>query len=179
MYGELSDSYNNEFGTVSPVVNRAAVSILEKTQAFANRVIHDEHLGNQLLSKATANVSRVLDRDAGHITNLPGFLLKSYKRLVLAEAKKRQYRSDLEAKWINDVSAKFGQLSHNPEEKLIQDILLKEVTAQMDDWTREVYQLRVLGYEYRDLVPKYGRAENAIRSKLSKKIARLARIFTL
>ena len=45
----------------------------------------------------------------------------------------------------------------------------------MDDWTREVFDYLRLGYKYEELVPHCGSAANVIRSKFSKKIARLAR----
>jgi hypothetical protein len=175
MFPKIEDCYSDEFGMISPVVLCEAEKIWILAKNFAVKLLQDEHLGQQLLTKASANVSRSIEKDAQHIQNLSGFLLKSYKRLVLAEAKKRKYRNELEEKWVYDLSRNFEQLPCNAEEKLVRQILLTEITAQMDSWTKQVFQLRALGYEYRDLVPKFGTAENIIRSKLSKKISSLAK----
>jgi pyruvate-formate lyase len=175
MIPKIDDNYSDEFGKISTVVYNEAEKLWKIAKHFAEQVLQDEQLGQQLLTKASANVSRILENDPNYVENLSGFLFKSYKRLVLAEAKKRKYRGELEQIWIAETAAKFEYLPHTTEEKLIQQILLTEITSQMDSWTKQVFQLRCLGYEYSELVPKFGKAENVIRSKLSKKISGIAK----
>jgi hypothetical protein len=121
--------------------------------------------------RAVASVSRMRNKDPGAIKNLPAYLFFSYKRLLLANLEKENgHRTKL-----NEWAAATNMSEPDDDDATLdRRILLNELKLQMDDWTREVFELQCLGYKYEELVPEYGAAANVIRSRYSKNISRLA-----
>ncbi|HEX8251046.1 MAG TPA: hypothetical protein VF599_22925, partial [Pyrinomonadaceae bacterium] len=99
------------------------------------------------------------------------YLFFSYKRLLLANLEKENgHRTKL-----NEWAAATNMSEPDDDDATLdRRILLNELKLQMDDWTREVFELQCLGYKYEELVPEYGAAANVIRSRYSKNISRLA-----
>lgn len=164
----IEAAYKDEFGEVDPEVYQTAKEIWSPAKSFALRLFHDSHRGLDLLLKAVVKVSRA--RKTVEINNLKGYLFLTYKRLVLAELEKENgHRRILAEHYDTD------GFNTKPEDDLNKKILINELRRRMDDWMREVFDFLSLGYNYEDLVPRYGKAANIIRSKYSKKTAKLAR----
>ena len=64
--------------------------------------------------------------------------------------------------------------SHRISEALNDQILIEEVMAQMDSWTRKVFELRVLGHQFEDIAQMYKTSPKLLRSKFHKEIKKLS-----
>ena len=172
IWPDIEEAYMGEFGPVNPEVHRAAGERWPQAEKLAERILNDPEEGFRLMQKAVALVSRVLTTQPAGISNLPAYIYSTYKHLVLYELEKANGHRRLEADRLADLQP--TTIPENEEESLNQKILLNELELRMDNWTREVFQMRKLGYGYKELVPQYGPAANAIRSKLSKNLRDLA-----
>lgn len=169
IFPPLDSPYVEEFGFIDPVVYLAAQEQWAQAERLAIELLNDAHEGLRLMLKAVASVSRVRHKDPNSIKKLPAYLFFSYKRLLLAELEKENgHHARLAAH-----EAESGK-GETDEEKLNRQILINEIRRQMDEWTREVFDLLCLGYKYEDLVPECGSAANVIRSKYHKKVEKLA-----
>jgi hypothetical protein len=171
VFPQISDSYIEEFGEIDLEVYQVAKQLWIQAEKFILRILDDSPKGVRLMLKASVNVSRVHRKNPSSIKNLNSYLFRSYKNLVLGELKKKKkHRSKLDV-FFREQKTEFDE----NEETLNRRILINELRFEMDDWTREVFDLLRIGYTYQELVPRFGSAANVIRSKFSKKIVRLAR----
>lgn len=161
----------DEFGKIDPDVYKTAEQIWAPAERLAEEILHDSQKGLELMFKAVANVSRARANRSSPIINLRSYLYQSFKHLILAELEKQNRHLKKNENWFLETAGP-GQAD---EDEINKKILINELRLKMDDWTREVFDLLRLGYGYEELVPQYGNAANAIRSKFSKKTARLAR----
>lgn len=166
----IETAYVDEFGTVDPEVYQTAKLLWSSAEHLAVRCLHDRHEGIRLMIKAVASVSRVRENAPTKIKNLRAYLYLSYKRLVLAELEKTNgHQRQL-------VEKQFGkEILENDATQINRQILINELRRQMDEWTRDVFDLLCLGYTFEELVPEFGKKSNAVRSKYSKNVTRLAR----
>lgn len=170
---DLNEAYKDEFGAIDPEVYSAAQLVWPYAERLAAEMIYDVHLGMQLMIRAVARVSSA--RAAGtEIINLRFYLLRSYKNLLLAELEKENGRHRILAENAATHSLSVGE----SEDALNRKILINELRLEMDDWMRDVFDLLVLGYAFEDLIPEFGSASNVIRSKFSKRLARLSKKFS-
>ena len=168
----IERTYDEEFGKVDREVYQIAKTLWLHAENLAVKLLHDSPKGMRLMLKAVAKVSRVRKKDPSAIKNLNSYLFRAYKNLILAELEQENnHRGKLDS-WFREQETAF---EYDEEAKLNKKILINELRLKMDDWTREVFDYLRLGYKYEELVPHCGSAANVIRSKFSKKIARLAR----
>jgi DNA-directed RNA polymerase specialized sigma24 family protein len=172
IFPTIEEAYDEEFGTVDIQVYQVATEIWFSAEPLAVHLLRDSHLGVQLLNKAVANVSRMQRKFPTGIKNLKSYLYCSYKNLLLAELENENHRLDLLADWSRQ---QILHLAEDEETKINRKILVNEIRLRMDEWTRDVFDLLQIGYKYEELVPYFGTAANVIRSKFSKKTAKLAR----
>lgn len=170
-------SYKDEFGEIDADVLREAENIRHYCRILALKVFNDEQKGQILMMRAVAKVSEKHKAEDFTINNLRAYLFQTFRYLVYAEAKKQIHHHELEKKHFESLNDLFQGKADSEDEKICRAILIKEIEAKMDEWTRNVYRYLELGWEYKDLVPKYGSAENVIRAKYSKKLKELAEIF--
>ncbi len=163
----LSNAYADEFGEVQPEVYDAAGELWPQALSFAQDNLGDISMGRQLMFKASALVTRKLIEQPDHISTLKGYLWQTYRRLVLTEKGKSQrlYPLDVEAEGRRGIS------TNDPDE----EILIQEVRRRMDEWTRLVFELRVIGYDYEEIAQMLGTRANRVRSKFDKQIKKLAK----
>ncbi|MDQ3799911.1 MAG: hypothetical protein M3384_10695 [Acidobacteriota bacterium] len=169
IFPAIDSSYLEEFGYIDLEVYAAAREQWAQAERLAVELLNDAHEGLRLMLKAVASVSQVRSKEPGAIKNLPAYLFFSYKRLLLANLEKENGHRTKLNEWEAAINA-----SETDDQTLNRRILLNEIKLQMDDWTREVFELQCLGYKYEELVPEYGSAANVIRSRYSKNISRLA-----
>jgi hypothetical protein len=168
----IETAYDEEFGTVDPEVYQTAKTLWLHAEPLAVKLLHDAPKGMRLMLKAVAKVSRVRENNPSVINNLQSYLYRAYKNLILAELEQENKRSQKLDRWFREREA---VLDESEEAGINKKILINELRLKMDDWTRGVFDCLRLGYRYEDLVPQFGSAANVIRSKFSKKTARLAR----
>jgi DNA-directed RNA polymerase specialized sigma24 family protein len=63
---------------------------------------------------------------------------------------------------------------YTQSEALNDQILIEEVIAHMDEWTRKVFELRVLGYQFEDIGQMLKMRPNLLRSKFNKEVKKLS-----
>lgn len=164
----LEDSFTDQFGEVDLDVYEAARAIWPIAERFAERVLFDAHLGMELVLKASSKVTAA--RKSGtKIISLKYYLLQSFKHLVLAELEKENGRRRI----LSEHSTAAGSNHPDPESQLHRKILINQLRLEMDDWMRELFDHLRLGYSFEELSAHYGIGANVLRSKFSKKLARL------
>lgn len=166
----IETEYEEEFGKVSPQILAAAELVWRKSGAFYSNLIYDQHQCLRILMRAIAIVSAKFNNNQNHIQNLTSYLHITFRHLILAEISKGKRHFELE----KANAAKRNETEfENVEENIQQKILISQLRSRMNDWMRAVFDMQALGYQYKDLVPKYGLSENVIRSKYSKNLLRL------
>lgn len=166
----LDIEYEDEFGRIHPHILSVAERVWRKSGDFYSKIIQDQQQCLETLMKATALVSRKYNSGVTEIKNPTSYLHATFRRLILAEIVRRKRHCELET----EVGSKQIETdSEEDENRICQKILVNQLRARMDDWMREVFDLQIIGYQYKDLVPKYGSSENVIRSRYSKNLLKL------
>ncbi len=164
----LDAAYTDEGGQVDPEVYEAAGTIWQHAERFATATIRDSAAGTRLLMKAVTIVSRRRAAPDIRIDDLRSFVFQVYKNLVLAELKKQNRRREIEARWED-----FVVPSRAVADEIDRKILIEQLCNRMDQWTRDVYQWRVLGYTFENIGQFVNLGANHVRSEFSKRMARL------
>ena len=165
----LDEGYTDEFGVICPEVYRAAGELWPQAEGFVHSKLRDCPAGMQLMLKAAATVSRKRREQPDQIRDLKAYLWTTFKHFIFDEVEKgnRYEPLELEQQPENDV--------RGPSDALDDQILIEEVMAQMDDWTRRVFELRVLGYQFEDIAHMLKMSPHLLRSKFHKEIKKLSR----
>lgn len=167
------DGYSDEYGRIEPEIYNAATAVWPEAETFAVATLRDGAAGRTLLMKAAANVSRLHNSRPHDITNLRAYLFKSFKYLVLAELKKRRLHEDLNTRaHLEAVSS-----AEASAEELHRKILVEQLMLAMDPWTREVFELRVLGYDFDEIGRGRRMLGASVRNRFNKSIKELIRRF--
>ncbi len=119
--------------------------------------------------KAAAAVSRKLQEHPDQIRDLKAYLWITYKRLISDEVEKENRYQSLESEEQPTTDVSHSSATLNDQ------ILIQEVMTQMDSWTRTVFELRVLGYQFEDIAQMLKLRPNLLRSRFNKKIKKLCR----
>jgi len=165
----LDEGYTDEFGVICPEVYRAAGELWPQAEGFVHSKLRDRPAGMQLMLKAAATVSRKRQEQPDQIRDLKAYLWTTFKHFISDEVEKENRYQPLEPEQQPEGDA-IG-----PSEALNDQILIEEVMAQMDSWTRAVFELRVLGYHFEDIAQMLKMRPNLLRSKFHKEIKKLSR----
>ncbi len=163
---EIHEAYEDQFGPIDPDVYKFAAEVwpLAESPSFRN-LIDTEHL----LFKAVAMVSRICVEQPGKVSNLKGYLYKTFSRLLLEQLRKQQRHEQLDSAVLDRVEA----LTARSEDDIARIILVHEIMNRADDWTRETFWALVQGYTLEELAEIKEVKANVIRSKLSKNLSRI------
>src|SRR5215813_3489183 len=171
---EIATAYVDEWGAIAPEVHCAAMALRNQAENFARLTLHNEDAGHTLLAKAAAIVTRALDEHPGTITNLPAYLFKTYKRQVLAELEKEKSRERI----LVEHGAETSQNGQNAYVELDHQILIHELRRLMDERTREVFDLLVLGHSFEEIGAMLGKSSRAVRNNYYDHLDRLKKELT-
>ncbi len=168
-WGALEIGYTDEFGVVASDVYAAAGRVWQRAQVYAMRVLHDsdDARARTLLLKAAAQTTRARDEKSRRIDELEGYLFQTFKRMVLAEFEKDNNRrrfetnSHFETEWQSQAS--------NVERR----ILLGELVAAMDEWTRDVFEWLALDYSFDDIARHRGMNVKVLRNRYNRHLTAL------
>ncbi len=163
--------WTDQYGTIAGDVYEVAQQRWPQWERFAEQTLGDAQLGQQLLMKACANVTRLKAHEPERIAHLAAYLETTWKRLVLAEVEKEQSHQQSHQRIGNQLLASESDAAQQIE----QQILLQEIVARMDDWTRTVFEYQVLGYTFAEMSPALGQSGHVIRTKFGKKLKKLTR----
>ena len=167
----IDSSYEDEFGSISADVNKAARELWPRAQKFALLTLRDGHAGMRLMMKAAAKVSkRKAEFPGEEIHDLKGYLYKVFKNIVFSELEKeaghREFAAVLEQKALDSTEALTQELERK--------ILIDELVQRMDPQTRSVFELLVLGYTFEEIARLTNGKANVLRSRFSKRIRSLS-----
>lgn len=165
----LDEGYTDEFGVICPGVYQAAGELWPQAEGYADSRLHDCPAGLRLMLKAAAAVSRKSQEQPDQIRDLKAYLWTTFKRLVSEEAEKESRYQPMETE------QRPTNNSHAPSGTLDDQILIEEVMAQMDPWTRSVFELRVIGHQFEEIAQILEMRPNLLRSKFHKEIQKLSR----
>src|SRR5262245_61998042 len=166
---EVTTAYMDEWGAVAPEGHQAALGLRKQAESFARATLHNEDVGHTLLAKAAVIVTRALKEHPGTITNLPAYLFKTYKRQVLAELEKEKSHERI----LEEHGGGTTQNGLDTRVELEQRILISELRKMMDDRTREVFDLLVLGHSLEEIGSILGKSSRAVRNNYYDHINRL------
>ncbi|MGH9768122.1 MAG: RNA polymerase sigma factor [Blastocatellia bacterium] len=165
----MEEGYTDEFGDIRPEVYRAAGELWPQAESLTYSKLRDCATGLRLMLKAVAAVSRKLQEQPDQIRDLKAYLWITFKRLISEELEKESRYQPLEPDRQPPSDA-------NPSSETLSDqILIQEVMAQMDSWTRTVFELRLLEYTFEEIARMFNLRPNFLRSKFSKEIKKLRR----
>jgi hypothetical protein len=164
----LDEGYTDEFGVISPEVYRAAGELWPQAEGFVHSKLHDCPAGMRLMLKAAATVSRKRREQPDQIRDLKAYLWTTFKHFISDEVEKESRYQPLEL----ERQPENGANGHS--ESPYDQILIEEVMAQMDSWTRKVFELRVLGYQFEDIAQMFKMRPDLLRSKFHKEIKKLS-----
>jgi hypothetical protein len=168
----ITDGYNDEFGWVDPDIYGTAGELWnEWGKSFALSTIHDEMAGQRLMLKAASLVTRRRAAPDAKIENVLAYLHRTYQHLVLAELEKESGHRRSESDTFNDnlLTLTKGSVPDDLERR----ILIQQLMRRMDEWTRETFQLLVLGYSFEMIAQLTNKKSNVLRSKFSKQVKQL------
>lgn len=163
-WGTLEIGYTDEFGHIAPDIYKASGRIWGRAQDYASRVLQDDARARTLLLKAAAQVTRARDEKAREIVELDGYLLRAFKRVVLAELEKDYNRRRFESEAV--VEADWHTQASNVERR----ILLAEIVSLMDEWTRSVFEWLTLDYTFDEIARHLGMSPKVLRNKYNRHV---------
>lgn len=166
-WGTLEIGYKDEFGHIAPDIYEAAGRIWRRAQDYASRVLHDDARARTLLLKAASQVTRARDEREHQVNELDGYLLQTFKRLVLAELEKDDNRRRFEA------DAGFQAEWHAQASNVERRILLNEIVGLMDEWTRSVFEWLTLDYTFDEIARYVGMNTKVLRNKYNRHVRAL------
>ncbi len=162
-------SYTDEFGEIDADVYRAACELWNsKGGVFAQGTLGDIAAGSRLMKKAAADVTRSRRENDAEIKNLLGYMWMSYKRLVLKELEKENEHRRRDLMSVVESSGQGGT-----EEDLDRKILLQEVVRRMNAFTREIFELLVVGHDFSEIGEEKKKNPRALKRKFDRQIVRL------
>ena len=168
-WGTLEIGYTDEFGTVAPDVYEAAGRVWRRAQDYAARVLHDsdDARARTLLLRAASQVTMARDEREHHVNKLDGYLLQTFKRVVLAELEKDDNRRRFES------DAGFQAEWHAQASNVERRILLNEIVGLMDEWTRSVFEWLTLDYSFDEIARHLGMSPKVLRNKYNRHVTSL------
>jgi hypothetical protein len=161
--------WTDPYGRIAKPVYETAQQLWPRLEGVAIRLCGDPQLGQQMLMKACVAVTRIQQQEPERIANLAAYLETTWRRLlleVIAQEKARQQRQ-------HEIPAPLSLI--NTSERLDQQVLVREIVARMDAWTRTVYEYQVLGHTFEEMSQALGQRGHVIRTKFNKKMKKLMR----
>jgi hypothetical protein len=173
-WNTLDRAYVDEFGPIAPDVYASAGDLWPQACGYASRILLDNDLARTrtLLLKAAAQVTRARDEKGAQINELNGYLFVTFKHVVHAELEKDKNRRHFEARVSPDVELR-GQ-AENVERR----ILLNEIVAEMDEWTRKVFYWRTLDFTFDEIGRSLDENPKVVRNRFQRRVSRLIKRMT-
>jgi hypothetical protein len=165
----LDAAYVDEFGPIEVDVHRAAGDLWPQAEAYSLTVLQDVQIGQRLLLKAAAGVSRIYREKPADILNLKAYLYRTFKRLILAQLEYENGHRRLEAVYLSEGADVLDSVSTDIEQK----ILIQQIMRRMDEWMLEIFKLLILGHTFEEIGTKRNQKPQRLRAKFSKQLMKL------
>lgn len=167
---KLNEAYADEFGQIEPEVYHVAGELWPQAAAHLSGTLRDHAAGLRLMLKAAALISRVRREQPDHIQDLPAYLWRTFERMVQAELKRARRQQPLDP-------ALETAAQRAPAAALDDQILIEELLRRLSPSARLLFELRLLDYEFEEIAHLLGKRPNVLRSRFSKEIKKLRRLF--
>jgi DNA-directed RNA polymerase specialized sigma24 family protein len=165
----IKAAYTDEFGRIEMEVYQMAGELWPWAEGYSRRVLQDEPAGQRLLLQAAAIVSRVRAESSDRIGNLRAYLIRTFKRLVLAQLEKESGHRRLESEMLHDST---GEAVASTAE-LDQKILVQQIVKRMDEWMRKVFEELILDHTFEEIARKSNQNAHSLRTKYNKYLNKL------
>ncbi len=169
---DLDSSYTDEFGRIDRTIYETARNIWPVVVPSILRLLRDLQTGQAVMMKAAALVSRKVTEDPQKITNLHGYLYRTFIHLLKEEAEKEGRHAELN----HAVLLKSEASAKQSDEAIYEIILIHQLLERADPETRAVLELRLIGHTFEEIARQRTMSSNHLRSEWSKKIRRLAAV---
>jgi len=135
-------------------------------------------LATEVWEGVLQSVANALERSNGKrpvIQDLDAYLFGAFHHHInRALLKERRMRELLEQLPSNGDLGRLRQAHCSEVERVLEEsIQIKEVMAQMDDWTRKVWTARKYGYSWREIAEYYRLTEPQVKLRFRYALARL------
>lgn len=163
----------DEFGAIDARVYETALALWPRAERASLQMLHDTATGQHLLMKACALVTRKHADSPDAITNLPAYLYRTWRRLMLEELEKQNHHRQIEENLFAE-NAEPHHTRHSADQ-LDRRILLQQIVNRMDDWTRRVFEYQTLGFTFDEIASQMGGNGHAIRIRYDRQIKLLTK----
>jgi DNA-directed RNA polymerase specialized sigma24 family protein len=165
----LDAAYVDEFGSIEADVYGAAGDLWPLAELYSINALQDAQIGQRLLLKAAAIVSRVSRESPEKIVNLKAYLYQTFKRMMLAQLEHENGHRRLEATHLSEGAGVSDSLSIDIDQK----ILIQQIMRRMDEGMREIFKLLILGHTFEEIGSKLNQNPHRLRTKFSKQLMKL------
>lgn len=176
-WSALDATYTDEYGRIDTDVYAAAEIVWQKAQTYAQRLLAAESAqAHTLLMKAAAKVTETREAkkiEGKEIENLPAYLMRAFRNLVLDERQVSDNRERLHEIWRAREERREQLEWRIQAETVERRILFGEIAQMMDDWTRRVFQLRTLDYSFDQIAAEFGSQPEVVRNRFNRSLSRL------
>lgn len=150
--------------SIDPGVLAVAQEISQQALAYAEKIIGDPAIIQDLFEEAAAAVSEAVrtKKASGKppVRDLRAYLFRVFLRRISQERRK-QVASKNKSEWLYEQE----QATHSIT-SLEMNLLLDEVMAACDKVTQEIALRRLEGHSWDEIGPRYGMSAHAIRKAL-------------
>jgi DNA-directed RNA polymerase specialized sigma24 family protein len=165
----IEQTYTDEFGEIDRDVFATALQIWPQARPLALGILRDEQAGYTLLFKACAQVTRKRADNSAAIENLPAYLFRTWKRLLLYELEKENGHRRREA----EMAESLPQASDSDADNLDRKILIQQILKRTDEQTRRIFWYLCLGFTFPEIGEKLGRNPDVLRATYNQQIRKL------
>jgi DNA-directed RNA polymerase specialized sigma24 family protein len=167
---DIQAAYVDEFGPIEPSVYAQAGTLWPVVEPLVLRTIKDVQNGQRLMMKAVALVSRKFAEQPERMINLKSYLFQVFRHLLFEELEKLTGHAERDV----EAAARIAVIPQRSEDEINRIVLIHEILQRADKWTRETFELLTLGYTFDEIGRKSGMKANFVRSRLSKRLQKLA-----
>ena len=163
----LAEAYLDVTGPIDADIYNAAGEIWPIAAAFAESTLHDVPAGQIALRTVCARITAGRSSGRIHIQHLQAYIVRAFKHEVLRQLQSRRLHESLildNYKLIEETRTDI-----DAEKK----ILIEQIIARMDNPTRRLFELRVLGYTFEEMARFLCTRSNNLRSAYSKQLDKI------
>lgn len=160
----LVEGYQDEYGPIDHEIYAEAASLWPTLYHYARKMTADETQAWNLLVKTVARVSQ-RRTECGEIVNLRAYVITVFRRLAVDEMKLAR-RMNLCALDLHSGAT--------VEQELDRMILARQLFRRMDPFTREVFELLILGYSFAEIAKIRSVDAAVLRTKFRRRMTRLS-----
>ena len=163
---------DEEGAAVDPQFIQAAYELAPTLLRYRKRELGCESIAADLIQSAVNAASR-----AAHlkpVADPSGYLFTVFSRKVDRHLRKAGLEVPFAADFIDDLAnVKQDRISAN--QILENRILLREFKAQMDDWTRKICNMKLVGYSIEEIARDLGEPTNRVAVRYTRGLAKAAK----